>query len=159
MVLLKNLSLKNIVLTAITLVVALFAILSLVFGVYTETVEFLGEKETFATSGFEYLFGNELYSGWDINVFAAILCLIVFIAAIAIIGLFCAVFVLAKDEDTYKRGLRLVNVATCVSAVIYLIAGIVAASELNVGTAAFVPLIIVGVLTAGYFVADKMLKD
>ena len=156
MILFKNLSLKNIVLSAIAATSALFAILSLLFSVVN--VSAFGETE--GTSGFKYLFDG----GFDFQAFAAVLVLIVFVAAIAILALCVLVAVMSKDLETYKKGLRLVTVANAVSALIYMIAGFVAlASDYteigNWGTAAFVPFIIAAVLTAGYFVSEKFIKD
>ena len=152
MILFKNLNLKNIVLSAIAATSALFAILSLLFSTVSLTV--FGETE--GVSGFKYLFDG----GFDFNAFAAVLVLFVFIAAIAILALCVLNLVLTKDIDTYKKGLRLITVANAVSALLYMIAGIVAASESKYyDTAAFVPFIIAVVLTAGYFVSDKLIKD
>ena len=156
MILFKNLSLKNILLSAIAATSALFAILSLLFSVVN--VSAFGATE--GTSGFKFLFDG----GFDFQAFAAVLVLLVFIAAIAILALFVLVAVMAKDLETYKKGLRLVTVANAVSALIYMIAGFVALSSDfafsdDFGTAAFVPFIIAAVLTAGYFVSDKLIKD
>ena len=167
MILTKNLTAKNIAVTAVAFVAALFSILSLVFSAVTATAKLWGETMTEGISGFKWLFGDETGSGWDQSVFSAILCLLVFLAAIAIIALFVASIVLAKDVATYRKGMRLVTFANCISAVVYLIAGIVAAASysefsndyITYGTAAFVPLIIAVVLVAGYIVCDKMIPE
>lgn len=162
MVLKNNLTMKNIVLSCVAAVSALFSILSLVFNIVIGKVNLgiLGSGSE-GVSGFSYLFGD----GWDSSVFASILTLLVFLLALAIIALAVAVVVLAKDITIYKKGLRLVTVANCVSALIYMIAGFVASSSkyessvAKLTTAAYVPFIIAVLLTAAYFVCDKLLSD
>ncbi len=162
MVIKNNLTTKNIILSCIAAVSALFSILSLVFNIVIGKINLgaLGSGSEGA-SGFSYLFGN----GWDLSVFASILTLLVFLLALAIIALTVAVVILPKDIATYKKGIRLVTVANCVSALIYMIAGFVASSSeyessvAKLTTAAYIPFIIAALLTAAYFVCDKLLEE
>lgn len=154
MVLLKDMSIKNLAMTFFGFVSALFSILSLCFKIIT--VEY-GP----GTNGFRWLFGENGFSGWDISGFAGFLTLVVFILAIGIIGLFCATFLLAGDNTTYRKGMRLVTIANLFSALIYMIAGFVAKGAIGdyVGTAAFVPMILAVVFTVGCIASDKVLGD
>ena len=155
MILLKDMSIKNLALTFFGFISALFSILSLVFKIITFDY---GP----GISGFKWLFGDGYGSGWDISGFASFLTLVVFVFAIGIIGLFCATFLLAGDKTTYRKGMRLVTVANLVSALVYMIAGFVAKGVYRdeyFGTAAFIPFILAIVFTLGYFASDKVLGE
>ncbi len=154
---LKNYSPKQLLLAAITAVIALFNLFTPIFHVVGVTVNGLG---TWASNGYQIPFGAA--KGFDLAVDGYVWYMICgwlhLLATVAVIALLVYVF-LKRPADLQKASYLAILVTAALS-LLYLINGVIAAAIVkNSYTVAFVPFIIVAVLAAGYVVCEKLLPE
>ena len=161
MFLLKDMSLKNLAMTAVGFLSALFTFLAL--STFKLIVFPFGEG---GFTAFKWIFDAKRLNSWNASGFGTFVAIVAFIFAIGTVGLFLATFVVASDKSTYRKGMRLVCLLSVATTLILMIAGFIVIGGLatngsmpDCSTATYIPLIINVILTAGYFGADMVLGD
>ena len=157
---LKNYSPKQLLLAAITAVIALFNFFTPIFHVVGVTVSGFGFSNTWAFNGYQIPFGAA--DGFDLLVEGYVWYMICgwlhLLATVAVIALLVYVF-LKRPADLQKASYLAILVTAGLS-LLYLINGVIAAAIVEYSyTVAFVPFIIVAVLAAGYVVCEKLLPE
>lgn len=162
---LKKYSRKQLILGAIICTVALFAILTLVFNIISTKATLLGTTLRSSANGFSIL-GEVPGAIEDIGGWLITYSILYMLAVVAGIGFLAFCFVKKSVEEFLSFGEK-TNIAACALALIYMINGIVAVSVANdetmglvdSSTAAFVPFIIIALLTVAFYVVKVRMPE
>ena len=158
MVLLNDMSLKNLAKTAIGFLSALFSFLAVISFNLIEEPGFGG------INAWRWFFDAEFLYSWEISGFGTFLVLVSFAFVLATVGLFLATFILAPNVSTYSKGMRLVTIIAVIATLVLMVAGFIVTGDFGkamrffeYGTATYIPFIITVVLAIGNIGADMVL--
>ncbi|MBR5817892.1 MAG: hypothetical protein IKY62_04530 [Clostridia bacterium] len=161
MTLLKNPTIKNLALTAISFICALMSLFAFNFGI-------IGNKLQAPISAKEWLFRFKEFHSFELSGFGTLLVAISFIISVGSILIFLVKFIFSP-KSSYTNGMRLVALTSLLATLTLMIAGFIVsgayanmmfpfADELKstVSSDTYIPFLINLALTGAYFGADKV---
>ena len=165
MILLKNMTLKNLALTAISFLSVLMSVFAFAFGI-------IGNNLQAPITAFSWVFNGVKHHSWELSGFGTFLVTFAFGIALGSLVFFVASLFFAKDKKTYVKMLRFASLISFAATLILMIGGFIVVAAYNrmmfgpfaskallFVSKAFIPCIINAILTAGYFGADMVLGD
>ena len=161
----KNLSTKQILLSSIALIIALFNLLTLLFTIVKMQVSAFGTQAETSVNGFsviaEYPAAIENIGGW-LSVYS----ILHLIASLIILAILCSGFFKMEWID-FATSIKTTNIICCVMSLVYMINGISASAEAKsigqgfykITSGAFVPFILIAILIIAFFAVKYLMED
>ena len=118
MILLKNLTIKNLLLTVLAAFTSAMSVLSILFGIAGNVLET-------PHTVYEWLMEADRYLSWRISGFGTLLALVSIVIGVCSVLLFFTVFLLSPNKGVYLKGLRLVTVTALFASFLLMIAGFI----------------------------------